>query len=540
MHIRLGAVFALFSILPCTVNLYAIDDLFRFRESSTKEKIQFETERKLCFFPLRNLGGESNIDYFSSGYASVFYSNLKSIVQIYDEEMLPVVVQHPFGKNSNQPGGDSGKKNKDTSWNSEKLEKLKKGELHLPVSKDPRYISLRSEPYEKEIAPDDGVIINVAKKNGCFYSVYGEYEKKAAEEMRIRILLLSLKEGSKKEFSHTTSVRRSYQELNPLIDQLRKFLLGRETYRLQLKVSNTTGALVFLDGNYIGKTPLVRNDLLPGIHELRVSKEGFEEWKDQLDMRVSSKEIQLELLKEKREGLLSVETDPSGVKVYLGMEYLGETPLQKVPVRTGWNRIRFSKEGYIDSFQGVEIKKDSPIEVKAKLKEGDSSAYYANKKYLFLDHTYDDFAIYSLYGTLLFYAGYYYFNLKADSVLEGTRPQVTLTNFAAVQALQQSSPDLNTFATAFFYQDNLVQHARDKANHYRSISGKFGRHQKLHGGIMLYGIAAMIALTITFYALGLDSETVDIGIRPVRSPIYTNILENQFETETYARFLLRF
>ncbi|EQA37433.1 PEGA domain protein [Leptospira inadai serovar Lyme str. 10] len=535
---RFCAGILLFSMLPICggSSLLAIEDLYNFPSISSKEKIEFERERKLCFFPLRNLSGDSALDFYSAGYASVLYSGLKTTVQIYDENALPASIQHPFG---NQ---DSVKqeKVKEGEWDSDRLEKLRSGQLVVPIKNDPRYLSLRSEPFESEPAPDDGGVIPLARKNNCFYSVTGEFEKKSADEMRVRIVLRSFKDGAKKEFSHKTSVRRSYQELNPLIESLKSFLLGKFTFRLTVKSEGILSSLVFLDGNYIGKTPLVRNDILPGIHDVRVTREGFNDWRGEVDMRTSSREISVQMFKEKKEGFLSVTSDPPGANVYFGSELLGVTPLNKVPVKVGWNRIRLSKEGHVDILKGIEIKKDQTSEVAGTLKQGDSVSYYKNKKYVFLDHTYDDFAIYSLYGSLLFYAGYYYFNLKADSILEGSRPMTNALTVTGLATLIQNSSNFNSFATAYYYQYNIHSQAESKANYYRGLAGYIDRDTGVHGGLMLYGIAAMLAFSVSFYVLGLDSETLDVGVAPVRTPYFARGLEYQFETETYARFKHKF
>nr|WP_246048627.1 PEGA domain-containing protein [Leptospira sarikeiensis] len=515
---------------------YGLDEYYRFPEYSSPEKIQFEKERKLCIFPLRNLTGDTSLDFYSSGYASVIYSGLKSLTQIYDEVLIPKSIQHAFGSNPSNALLNL----REGEWDYSKLEKLKKGELALGVGKDPRYLILKVQPYEAETPPDEGFLIPVSRKYDCFYSIYGEYEKKG-EEIKLNIRMRSSKDGSKKEFSHKTSVRRSYQELGPIIEELRKTLLGKHTKALSVKTGNLYDALVFIDGDYVGKTPFKRSDILSGIHDIKITKNGFGEWVGQVDLRESSKELDITLEKDKKEGFITVSSDPVGAKVYLGSEFLGVTPLVKVPVKIGWNRLRFVLGEHVDQFKGVEIKKGEVAEISVKLKEGESVSYYKNKKYVFLDHTYDDFAIYSLYGSLFFYAGYYYFNLRADQALENARPMVQITNFVALQELQNSSPNFQTFATSYFYQERIYDDARDKSEYFRSISGRFGKHQGVQGGLMLYGIGTMLILSATFYALGLDSETLEVGVAPVKTmPTFVRGIEGQYETESYAKFHLRF
>ncbi|TGK01138.1 PEGA domain-containing protein [Leptospira langatensis] len=534
---RISALVVLLSLFPLAIfgPVYGIDEYYRFQELSSPERIQFEKERKLCIFPLRNLSGDKNIDFYSAGYASVLYSGLKSLVQVYDESLIPKSIQYAYGTQTESTRIREGE------WDAKKLEKLRKGEYNLTTSRDPRYLSLKVQPYEGEVAPDEGFIIPVSRKFDCFYAIYGEFEKKGTDEIRIQIRLRSSKDGSKKEFSHKTSVRRSYQELGSIIEELRKTLLGKTTQTLSVKTSQQYDSLVFLDGNYIGKTPLRRTDILAGVHDVRVTKNGFEDWIGQVDLREGPKELNIPLEKDKKEGLITVTSEPSGAKVYLGSEYLGTTPLEKVPVKTGWNRIRFSLDEYVDKFKGVEIKKGEVTEAFAKLRLGDSVSYYKNKKYLFLDHTYDDFAVYSLYGTLFFYAGYYYFNYRADQAFESIRPTVTVTNLVGLESLAQSSPNQQTFFMSYLYQEHVYRHARSEFNYYRSLSGNFGRRTGVQGGLMLDAMGLMLALTVTFYALGLDSETVEVGTAPVKTvPSYVKVYDNQYEMESFAKFKMRF
>ncbi|TGK07685.1 PEGA domain-containing protein [Leptospira semungkisensis] len=534
---KISAFAVLLSLLPLAIvgPIYGIDEYYRFQELSSPERIQFEKERKLCIFPLRNLSGDKNIDFYSAGYASVVYSGLKSLVQIYDESLIPKSIQYAYGAQ-----GES-TRIREGEWDAKKLEKLRRGEYNLTTSRDPRYLSLKVQPYEGEVAPDEGFIIPVSRKFDCFYAIYGEFEKKGKDEIQIRIRLRSSKDGSKKEFSHKTSVRRSYQELGTIIEEIRRILLGKTTQTFSVKTSQHYDSLVFLDGNYIGKTPLRRTDILAGVHDVRVTKNGFEDWIGQVDLRDGPKELNIPLEKDKKEGFVTITSEPSGAKVYLGSEYLGTTPLAKIPVKTGWNRIRLTMEDHVDKFKGVEVKKGETAEVFAKLRLGDSVTYYKNRKYLFLDHTYDDFAIYSLYGTLFFYAGYYYFNYRADQAFESIRPTVTITNFVALQNLAQSSPSQQTFLMSYFYQEHVYQHARNQFNNYRSLGGNFARHTGIQGGLMLDCMGLMLALTVTFYALGLDSETVEVGTAPVKTvPSYVKVYDNQYETESFAKFKMRF
>ena len=62
-------------------------------------------------------------------------------------------------------------------------------------------------------------------------------------------------------------------------------------------LSNVVGATVEIDGQFGGLTPLVRNDLSPGAHQVRVFHRGYEPWKKQIQLsakRSANVSVQLE------------------------------------------------------------------------------------------------------------------------------------------------------------------------------------------------------------------------------------------------------
>ncbi|MCG6169151.1 PEGA domain-containing protein [Leptospira sanjuanensis] len=526
--IRVFAFILILAILSMGISAQGIDDYYRFPEAGMRERITFETERKLCVFPLKNQNADANIDYLSKGYGGVLYSGLKNLFQIFDPDVIPTSAQHGFGK----PTGRE--KLKKGEWDGDILEQVKNAKETSP-EKDPRFLTLKTEYVQDEVPPEDSTLFLSGKKQGCFYHLAGTYEKKSDSQMELKLILRSSKDASRKEFRVKTSVRRSYQELDGLIGEIKKELIGKNTVSFSFKSGTMDGVLVFLDGQFLGKTPLQKSDLLPGNHVIKYYMDGFQS----REQRVSVQEggsFEMILSKTPREGLISVTSNPEGANVYLGSEFLGKTPLQNVRVKTGFNRLRLSMEGHVDLLKGVEVKKDEELKLDLNLRQGDSVSYYKNKQNVFLDHSYNDFSIYSLYGTLLFYAGYYYFNLKANDLYDRARSQVSLTSlYLSANVVSQDA-----FIGMYLYQERIIRETNHDAGKYQKLAGNFGRHEGLTGGVMVYGMAAMLIFAATFYWLGLDEETLDVGVAPKRVNNPYAIPGQIIEIDSYAKFNFRF
>lgn len=353
--------------------------------------------------------------------------------------------------------------------------------------------------------------------------------------MELKLILRSSKDASRKEFRAVTSVRRSYQELEGLIGEIKKELIGNNTVSFSFKSGNMEDVLVFLDGQFLGKTPLRRSDILPGSHRVKYYKDGFQSEEKKVSIRDGGS-FEMVLSEIPKEGSISVVSSPEGANVYLGSEFLGKTPLNNVRVKTGYNRLRLSMEGHVDLLKGVEIKKGEETKLDLILRPGDTLSYYKNKQNVFLDHSYNDFSIYSLYGILLFYAGYYYFNLKANDLYDRARSRVNLTNLL----LAAGSAPQDQFIGLYLYEERIIRETNTDAGKYQKLSGNFGRREGITGGVMVYGMAAMLLLAVTFYWLGLDEETLDIGVAPKRIHNPYAIPGQFVEVDSYAKFNFKF
>ncbi|MDK2785353.1 MAG: hypothetical protein PWQ80_32 [Thermotoga sp.] len=133
--------------------------------------------------------------------------------------------------------------------------------------------------------------------------------------------------------------------------------------------SSPSGADVYINGDYRGKTPLTLN-LSPGNYSLTFRKEGYREETRYITLgEGESRSIHIDL--KPLRATLRLRTDPVGVDVYIDGRYAGTTSESGLTIvlDPGTYSIRLEKEGYeTDSFT-VNLKAGEEKEVFRRLEE---------------------------------------------------------------------------------------------------------------------------------------------------------------------------
>jgi hypothetical protein len=305
--------------------------------------------------------------------------------------------------------------------------------------------------------------------------------------------------------------------MEPLAVKIRRDLMGKDISSLTVDTGSRSGALVFLDGNYLGKTPLKSYPVTVGKHDLLVTEKGYEEISQEILIeRFRPKNLSFTMKPLPRDAFVTVTSEPKGAEVFLGIERLGTTPLEKVRVPVGKNRLRVSLEGHIDYFTGADLKENNNHKFNVNLREGDSEVYYKNRDYVFLDYTYKDFSTYALWSSLLFYAGHIYFQVRANQLEDSIRPQVQIVNFSTFEAFSNQNQNLALATLA--YDEYVIGQVRGDIRRYRRLAGDFGIERgpqaEFREGPMIFGMLFSIATSLAFLFMGLDRETIDIGFHP--------------------------
>jgi hypothetical protein len=131
-------------------------------------------------------------------------------------------------------------------------------------------------------------------------------------------------------------------------------------------VSSTIGAEVFVDGEQVGQVPLPDRLALPvGEHSVKVSKRGFTQHLEVIGIkRGMTTVVAVDLLA--LSGVLRVEVDQPGARVFVDGDYVGEAPLV-YDVDPGSREITVSAGGYRDLVRTVEVVAGEEVRVAAEL-----------------------------------------------------------------------------------------------------------------------------------------------------------------------------
>jgi len=130
-----------------------------------------------------------------------------------------------------------------------------------------------------------------------------------------------------------------------------------------LKVtSDPSGAMVFLDGDRLGTTPLERDDLNLGEVTLVISKDGYEPNSHQVRLVTEHIEsIQVSLTPQ--QGSVSITTNPAGADVFIDGEWIGifeSVPLKVDHLSLGKHYVIAMLEGHSEDtcdFMGIMVKR---------------------------------------------------------------------------------------------------------------------------------------------------------------------------------------
>jgi len=130
--------------------------------------------------------------------------------------------------------------------------------------------------------------------------------------------------------------------------------------------SDPSGAQVYLDGRYLGLTPLV-SSVAPGRHQVEVRKEGYEPYKVSVRLNPGERvRVYARLVPAVTTGRLEVRSEPSGAQVYINGAYRGKTPLV-LTLDPGVYDLRLVLPGYAEYRERVRVRPGETTVVTARL-----------------------------------------------------------------------------------------------------------------------------------------------------------------------------
>ena len=130
--------------------------------------------------------------------------------------------------------------------------------------------------------------------------------------------------------------------------------------------SEPTGATVFLDQKEAGKTPLALSRVHSGRHQVRVAKEGHDNWEREVDV-AGGRKVEVYAQLKGREGRLEIRSEPAGAKVWVNGKEMGFTPLT-MSTQPGQYLVRVFREGHEVYEEWVQIEGGGRKDIRVSLK----------------------------------------------------------------------------------------------------------------------------------------------------------------------------
>ena len=125
------------------------------------------------------------------------------------------------------------------------------------------------------------------------------------------------------------------------------------TGTLYLK-SSPSSALVYVDGVYYGLTPRKVTGVPPGLRSVKMTKEGYADYVDQVLVTTPGIKMVMAVLNP-ASGSIRVTSIPSHADVYLDSQLVGTTPMTISGVSPGTHALTLTRDGYQDYLTSVTI-----------------------------------------------------------------------------------------------------------------------------------------------------------------------------------------
>jgi len=153
-----------------------------------------------------------------------------------------------------------------------------------------------------------------------------------------------------------------------------------------ISISTTpSGAVIYLDNQYKGTTPVIIKDVLPGSHTIKLTFKGYDDWTTIIDVvEGSTNTISVTLNKT----AIYFTSTPSGANIYLDNSYIGTTPFTKIKLIPGSHTIKLTLKEYDDWITTVNVVEGSTTPISATLNK--TAIYFTSTPsgaYIYLDNS---------------------------------------------------------------------------------------------------------------------------------------------------------
>jgi TonB family protein len=131
--------------------------------------------------------------------------------------------------------------------------------------------------------------------------------------------------------------------------------------------THPTDAAVFVNGVRMGNSPLFLTPVPPGLHHVKVTREGFVPAELSFEVTGEGPPIPLRFTLQPATGTLQIESEPKAASVKLDGRGVGATPLVALPVVPGGHELRIESPGFRPWSRKVNVALGETLSVTAQL-----------------------------------------------------------------------------------------------------------------------------------------------------------------------------
>ncbi|MCP4412168.1 MAG: PEGA domain-containing protein, partial [Gammaproteobacteria bacterium] len=130
--------------------------------------------------------------------------------------------------------------------------------------------------------------------------------------------------------------------------------------------SKPSAAEVLIDGKNIGTTPKIINEMVPGMHLVELSKDGYENWSNSVEVMPET-EVDLTAELEMKPGSVIVNSKPSDAIVFLDEKEISTTPITITDLKPGAHKLDVKMEGHNHWSETINIINGKELSITAEL-----------------------------------------------------------------------------------------------------------------------------------------------------------------------------
>jgi len=142
-------------------------------------------------------------------------------------------------------------------------------------------------------------------------------------------------------------------------DQYFNFKLAKKPGRLTISTSPEVDAQVFIDQVFAGNTPLVNEQIEPGIHDISLISKRFLRYETEIDIAGMELHQEIQAILEPAWINLDVSSKPTQATIKVDGETIGQTPAS-IEILEGSRELTVEKPGYKKWQRRLQVKHDVP------------------------------------------------------------------------------------------------------------------------------------------------------------------------------------